>query len=181
MKLFFISDLHGCLEATQKVLKHFKNSQADYLIILGDVLNHGPRNPVPKGYAPALVATLLNQFKSQIIAVRGNCDSEVDQMLLEFPMMSDYLLVLLNSGTKMFITHGHLYNQDSLPPLNTGDILCHGHSHVPQADWQGGHFIFNPGSTTFPRGKLAASYGLYEDGIFSVYDLDGQEVLKEKY
>lgn len=181
MKLFFISDLHGCLDATQKVLKHFESSQANHLILLGDVLNHGPINPVPKGYDPTAVAALLNQFKTQIIAVRGNCDSEVDQMLLEFPMMADYSLVLLNTGQKMFITHGHLYNQERLPPINAGDVLCHGHSHVPLANWQGEYFIFNPGSTTFPRGEGAASYGLYEDGVFSIYDLEGKEIVKQKY
>ena len=181
MKLFFISDLHGCLDATQKVLKHFEKSQANHLILLGDVLNHGPRNPVPKGYDPTAVAALLNQFKTQIIAVRGNCDSEVDQMLLAFPMMADYSLVLLNSGQKMFVTHGHLYNQERLPLISAGDVLCHGHSHVPLANWQGEHFIFNPGSTTFPRGEGVASYGLYENGVFSIYDLEGKEILKQKY
>ncbi|MCF7354372.1 phosphodiesterase [Vibrio sp. CK2-1] len=182
MKLFFISDLHGCLDATKTALKHFERSKAEYLILLGDVLNHGPRNPVPADYAPAAVAQLLNQYKSHIIAVRGNCDSEVDQMLLEFPMMSDYTMVLLDSGKKLFLTHGHIYNQQHLPLINAGDTLCHGHSHIPQADWVGEHFIFNPGSTTFPRGQIEASYGIYEEGVFKVFKLNGgEEILSGKY
>lgn len=177
MKLFFISDLHGCLESTNAALDAFERSQAEHLILLGDVLNHGPRNAVPSGYQPAKVAERLNHYKHRIIAVRGNCDSDVDQMLLEFPMMMDYAVVLLESGQKMFLTHGHLYNQDQLPALNPGDILCHGHSHIQQADWQGEYFVFNPGSTTFPRQQTQASYGVYEDGQFSIYGLNGQCLL----
>lgn len=178
MKVFFISDLHGCVESTQMALDGFVQSQADHLILLGDILNHGPRNPVPEGYNPPQVARLLNQYKSQIIAVRGNCDSEVDQMLLEFPMMMDYAVLLLESGQKMFLTHGHTYNAEHLPPLNPGDILCHGHTHIPQADWHNDIFIFNPGSTTFPRNQGKASFGLFEDGVFSVTNFDG-EVLQQ--
>ncbi|GLT15666.1 phosphodiesterase [Vibrio algivorus] len=182
MKLFFISDLHGCLKATKTALKHFERSEAEHLILLGDVLNHGPRNPIPVSYDPVQVAQLLNQYKTHIIAVRGNCDSEVDQMLLEFPIMSDYTVVLLDSGSKLFLTHGHIYNQQHLPLLNAGDVLCHGHSHIPQAAWVGEHFIFNPGSTTFPRGQIEASYGLYEGDVFRVCKLNGgEEILSGQY
>ncbi|MFV0575586.1 MAG: phosphodiesterase [Vibrio sp.] len=177
MKLFFISDLHGCLPATEKVISLFEQSGAQHLVLLGDVLNHGPRNPVPVGYNPASVADLLNQYKSQIIAVRGNCDSEVDQMLLAFPMMTDYAPILLESGQKLFLTHGHLYNQDRLPLLNPKDVLCHGHTHIPQAGWVGEYFIFNPGSTTIPKNGFEASYGVYDDGTFSVYSLDGELIV----
>lgn len=172
MKLFFISDLHGCLKSTQQALNAFERSGAEHLILLGDILNHGPRNPVPDNYNPAEVANLLNQYKHCISAVRGNCDSEVDQMLLEFPMLMDSMLVLLESGQKMFLTHGHLYHASRLPLLNPGDILCHGHTHIPQASWHEKQFIFNPGSITFPKNGLKASYGLYQDGVFSVLLLE---------
>ncbi|NMU52423.1 phosphodiesterase, partial [Vibrio parahaemolyticus] len=97
------------------------------------------------------VAGLLNQYSHQIISVRGNCDSEVDQMLLKFPMMMDYSWVLLESGKRIFLTHGHLYNSEKRPPLREGDIIAHGHTHVPVAEMQDGAIIFNPGSMTFPR------------------------------
>ncbi|GAL23598.1 phosphodiesterase yfcE [Vibrio variabilis] len=120
MKLFFASDLHGSQEATEQVLEQYRRSGADHLVILGDVLNHGPRNPVPSSYNPPKVAELLNAYKQDIIAVRGNCDSEVDQMLLEFPMMSDYAWVMLPTGQRLFLTHGHLYNSDKRPALKKG-------------------------------------------------------------
>ncbi|WP_105902521.1 phosphodiesterase [Vibrio gangliei] len=177
MKLFFISDLHGCLPATQHVLNLFEQSDAAHLILLGDVLNHGPRNPIPAGYNPAEVAKLLNQYKTRIIAVRGNCDSEVDQMLLDFPMMAEYSILLLENGKKLFLTHGHHYNQQRMPNLNIGDVLCHGHTHIIQADWAGEQFIFNPGSITFPRNNEGASYGMYDDGVFTIYSLEGECLL----
>lgn len=173
MKLFFASDLHGSQDATEKVLEHYRRSGAEHLVILGDVLNHGPRNPVPGSYNPPEVAELLNAYKQEIIAVRGNCDSEVDQMLLEFPMMSDYAWVMLPTGQRLFLTHGHLYNSDKRPPLKQGDVLAHGHTHIPVAEWQGEQIIFNPGSITFPRNEFAASFGLLEDNRLSVQTFDG--------
>ena len=173
MKLFFASDLHGCLPATEKVLAEYEKSGAQTLVILGDVLNHGPRNPVPEGYNPPAVSELLNQYADQIIAVRGNCDSEVDQMLLSFPMMMDYAWVMLPSGQRLFLTHGHLYNTNKRPTLKHGDVIAHGHTHIPVAELNNGQFIFNPGSITFPRDGYAASYGLLEDNQLSVVTFDG--------
>ena len=126
MKLFFASDLHGSLPATEKVLELYRASGAQYLVLLGDILNHGPRNPIPEGYNPPAVAEKLNELSQEIIAVRGNCDSEVDQMLLSFPMMMDYSWVLLESGQRIFLTHGHLYNTNKRPALKAGDIIAHG-------------------------------------------------------
>ncbi|HFF3138155.1 TPA: phosphodiesterase, partial [Vibrio cholerae] len=160
MKLFFVSDLHGSLSATEQALALYQASGAQSLILLGDVLNHGPRNPIPQGYNPVAVAEKLNQFAQQIIAVRGNCDSEVDQMLLSFPMMSDSAWVLLSSGRRLLLTHGHLYHKDKLPPLSDGDVLVHGHTHIPVAEQVGSIYLVNPGSMTFPRGEYAASYGV---------------------
>jgi putative phosphoesterase len=178
MKLFFVSDLHGSLPATELVLEKYKTSGADYLVILGDVLNHGPRNPVPQGYQPAAVADLLNRYSDQILAVRGNCDSEVDQMLLDFPMLESYSWVLLENGTRIFLTHGHIYNSDNRPPLKAGDVLAYGHTHIPVAEKSGEQFIYNPGSITFPKGGHVASYGIFEDGIFKVLSFS-DEVLKQ--
>ncbi|MEF1172576.1 phosphodiesterase [Vibrio sinaloensis] len=176
MKLFFASDLHGCLPATDKMLAEFERSGAQTLVLLGDVLNHGPRNPVPEGYNPPQVAQRLNQYSDRIIAVRGNCDSEVDQMLLSFPMMMDYAWVLLESGQRLFLTHGHLYNAAKRPALRGGDAIVHGHSHVPVAMRDGEQFIFNPGSVTFPREGYVASFGLLENDTLSVVAFGGEKI-----
>ncbi|NOH81338.1 phosphodiesterase [Vibrio sp. RE86] len=178
MKLFFASDLHGSLPATQQVLAEYEKSGAQTLVLLGDILNHGPRNPVPEGYNPPQVSELLNQHADQIIAVRGNCDSEVDQMLLSFPMMMDYAWVMLASGQRLFLTHGHLYNSAKRPPLKEGDVIAHGHTHIPVAERDGEQFIFNPGSITFPRNGFAASYGILDEHTLSVRTFDG-DVLAE--
>ena len=178
MKLFFASDLHGSLPATELVLEKYKASGADYLVILGDLLNHGPRNPVPQGYQPAAVAQLLNNYSDEILAVRGNCDSEVDQMLLDFPMLETYSWILLENGTRIFLTHGHIYNNDNRPSLKAGDVIAYGHTHIPVAEKNGDQFIYNPGSITFPKGGYVASYGLFEKGTFKVLSFS-DEVLKQ--
>ncbi|ENM5833662.1 phosphodiesterase [Vibrio metoecus] len=177
MKLFFISDLHGSLPATEQALALYKASGAQSLVLLGDLLNHGPRNPIPDGYNPPAVAERLNEFAEQIIAVRGNCDSEVDQMLLNFPMMGDYAWVLLDSGQRLFLTHGHLYHGEKLPPLKKGDVLVHGHTHVPVVDWAGHVWIVNPGSMTFPRGNHQPSYGVLDGNQMQVISSMGEILL----
>ncbi|QIR13387.1 phosphodiesterase [Shewanella aestuarii] len=176
MKLFFASDIHGCLFSAKRMINAFEQSAADYLLLLGDVLNHGPRNPLPKGYAPMEVAELLNQYADKIIAVRGNCDSEVDQALLSFPMMADYNLVLLPTGQRIFLTHGHIYNGDNPPPLRKGDIIASGHTHLPVAQWQGDYIIFNPGSVAIPRNDYPASFGLLQDNRLSVLSFTSDEL-----
>jgi hypothetical protein len=174
VKLFFASDLHGSLPATQRMIELFLASKAEHLILLGDLINFGPRNPLPEGHNPIAVAELLNEHAESIIAVRGNCDSEVDQMLLSFPIMSDYNIVLLPTGQKLFLTHGHIYNAEKRPLLKRGDVIVHGHTHVSVAEWQGDQIIFNPGSTTFPRNEGdRASYGLLDETHLSVLDFEG--------
>lgn len=174
MKLFFASDLHGSLPAAKETIELFIASGSEHLILLGDILNHGPRNPIPEGYNPAQVAELLNQYSNQIIAVRGNCDSEVNQMLLTFPMMMDYAWVLLESGQRLFLTHGHLYNGTKRPELKAGDVIAHGHTHIPVAKLQDGVTVFNPGSMTFPRNDLPRSYGLMNGNKLVVQTPDGE-------
>ncbi|MGC9422328.1 MULTISPECIES: phosphodiesterase [Vibrio] len=178
MKLFIASDLHGSLPATEKTIQAFTQSGANTLILLGDLLNHGPRNPVPTGYNPPAVAECLNQYAQQIIAVRGNCDSEVDQMLFDFPMMSDFAWVLLESGRRLFLTHGHLYQKDNRPQLQHGDVFVQGHTHIALAELQTGVYQFNPGSVTFPRQEGIASYGLLEGEHLTVYSFQ-QDVLAQ--
>lgn len=177
MNLFIASDLHGCERATKQVLERFEQSGAEHLVLLGDLINHGPRNPVPEHYNPPKVADLLNAHKDKIIAVRGNCDSEVDQMLLDFPMMSDFHWVLLATGQRLFLTHGHLYNKDHASPLKAGDIMLHGHTHLPQAQWEDDIVVVNPGSVTIPKGGHEASYATWVNGTVEVKTLASQTVI----
>ncbi|WEF29455.1 phosphodiesterase [Klebsiella aerogenes] len=178
MKLMFASDIHGSLPATERALERFAQSGAQWLVILGDVLNHGPRNALPEGYAPAKVAECLNGVAQRIIAVRGNCDSEVDQMLLHFPMTAPWQQVL-SERHRLFLTHGHLYSPDNLPPLAAGDVLAYGHTHIPVAEKRGDIFLFNPGSVSIPKGGFAASYGMLEDDRLQVFALNDNQVIAE--
>ncbi|WP_114193124.1 phosphodiesterase [Edaphovirga cremea] len=178
MKLMFAADIHGSLPATEKVLQRFHSSGAEWLILLGDLLNHGPRNALPEGYQPAAVADRLNAFAPRIIAVRGNCDSEVDQMLLQFPITAPWQQILMPQ-CRLFLTHGHLYHPSSLPPLREGDVLVYGHTHLPVAEWQGEIACFNPGSASIPKGGFAASYGLLEQGVLKVMTLEDDQLLMQ--
>ncbi|MGY5956132.1 phosphodiesterase [Kosakonia sp. BK9b] len=178
MKLMFASDIHGSLPATERVLALFAQSDARWLVILGDVLNHGPRNALPEGYAPAQVAGRLNEQASRIIAVRGNCDSEVDQMLLHFPITAPWQQLLLPER-RVFLTHGHLFGPDDVPPLEAGDVLAYGHTHIPVAEKRGDIFHFNPGSVSIPKGGVTASYGMLEENVLSVMALNDQRVIAQ--
>lgn len=177
MKLFFISDIHGSVYYLKKVLEIYKKSSADYLVILGDELYHGARNPLPEGYNPKEVAEILNEYKDEIIAIRGNCDSEVDQMVLKYPLMSDYSIVLYREK-RLFLTHGHIYNREKLPNLSKGDSIIYGHTHIPVAEEQDGIFVMNPGSITFPKENTPHCYGILEDNMFKIKTLDG-DIYKE--
>ena len=176
MKLFIASDLHGSVTATQAMLARFEASNADHLILLGDLLNHGPRNAIPDGYNPVETAEALNAYSKQIIAVRGNCDSEVDQALLQFPITASYAHVLLPQ-MRLFLTHGHIYHPQQLPPLQSCDALVFGHSHIPVAEYRDDILLFNPGSTTIPRCDIRSSYGLITATECQVRALDNDELL----
>lgn len=177
MKILFISDIHGSFYYAKEAVNKFKEEGADYLVILGDELNHGPRNPLPKEYNPQETANLLNQYKDKIIAIRGNCDSEVDQMLLKYPIMSDFSIILHN-GRRLFLTHGHIYNPDNLPPLSKGDVFFFGHIHVPIAEMQNDIYIINPGSISLPFNNYPNSYGILENNTLKIKDFSGN-VIKE--
>ncbi|MEL4015067.1 phosphodiesterase [Dryocola clanedunensis] len=178
MKLMFASDLHGSLPATEKVLEIFARSGAQWLVLVGDLLNHGPRNALPEGYNPAKVAEGLNTVAEKIIAVRGNCDSEVDQMLLNFPITAPFAQILL-PGQRLFVTHGHLYNPEKLPPLAPHDALIFGHTHLPVAEIRDGIYFFNPGSVSIPKGGFEASYGMLNDDVLTVHTLINDRVIAQ--
>ncbi|RJG47726.1 phosphodiesterase [Motilimonas pumila] len=178
MKLFVISDIHGAAASLRHALEAYEGSGADHLIILGDMLNHGPRNALPHDYDPMAVVAQLNALSDAIIAVRGNCDSEVDQSLLQFPLDASYNQIPW-FGRKLFLTHGHLYSTECLPPLRGGDVFCFGHVHVPAAKQQGEIYLFNPGSIAIPRQSYPASYGIITADALEVRALDSGEILQQ--
>ena len=177
MKIVFFSDVHGSPENVELLLEQIKSIQPDHLVLLGDALYHGPRNPLKPDYAPRVTAELLNSMKEKLTAVRGNCDSEVDQMMLEYPMMSDYA-ALLADGHRFFLTHGHHWNPGNPPPIGSGDVLCYGHTHIPQAERGSDNMtFFNPGSLSLPKGGYAPSFGIYEDHRLKVVELESGRII----
>ena len=173
MKLLIASDIHGAADCCRRLLDAASRENADRLLLLGDILYHGPRNDLPPDYAPKEVIALLNAQKGKIFCVRGNCDTEVDQMVLEFPVLADYCI--LPVGQKLvYATHGHIYNKKNLPPLAPGDVLLHGHTHVPA--WQPfgeNNYYLNPGSVSIPKENTPRSYMTLQDGVLVWKDLDG--------
>ena len=162
MRLLFISDIHGVPSTLDAALKVGETLGYDKLVLLGDLLYHGPRNGVPDFYDPVKVAKILNGLKDKIVAVRGNCDAEVDQMMVEFPIMEDYR-VLEAGKEKFFLTHGHLFNENRLPPLGMGTVLVHGHTHIPELkEIVPGLRLFNPGSVSLPKGGSSRSFGYFD-------------------
>lgn len=179
MKLMIVSDIHGSYVNLKKVLDIYEEEQMDGLVLLGDLLYHGPRNPLPEGYDPKAVAALLNAYKNKIIcSVRGNCDSEVDQMMIEFPILADYSQIYID-GHRLFLTHGHLFDHEHLPPLNPGDAFIHGHFHKPVATKVDDIVIFNPSSISLPKAK-EKSFGVYEDHYLSIFTLEKELVERIK-
>ena len=173
MKLMIASDIHGSAYYCEKMIEAYKREKADKLLLLGDLLYHGPRNDLPKDYDPKAVIAMLNAMKEELLCVRGNCDTEVDQMVLDFPILADYSL-LAADGLRLYVTHGHVYNEQHMPPLMAGDILIHGHTHICEAKKEGEYMILNPGSVSIPKGGNPPTYGILENRVFSVRDLDGR-------
>ena len=172
MKLVIASDLHGSAKWCRLLLEAFENENADRLVLLGDLLYHGPRNDFPDEYEPRKVFTLLNAVKEKITAIRGNCDSEVDQMVLDFPCLADYALID-DGGRTLFLTHGHLYNTENLPLLKKGDLLLNGHFHAPCfKELENGAYYANCGSTALPKEDTPHSYLVYEDGELTFKELE---------
>ena len=178
--LFVIaSDIHGAAPCCRALLDAFAHEGAARLVLLGDILYHGPRNPLPEGYDPKAVIAMLNPLADRLLCVRGNCDTEVDQMVLHFPIQADYALFDLD-GTTAFVTHGHLFNLDALPPHKDGDLLIHGHTHVLCVQQKDGMTYINPGSAALPKEGNPKSYMVYEDGVFTIKSLDGQPLLAHR-
>ena len=163
MKYLIVSDIHGSETALDKVIAYFHREQCDMLLLLGDLLNFGPRNSIPEGHNPQAVAEKLNTMADRIIAIRGNCDSEVDQMLLNFPIMADYAIVV-DEGKRLLLTHGHKYNPENTAHLHF-DALFLGHTHVKELyKSTAGKIICNVGSVTFPKAGNPPSFAVYEGG-----------------
>lgn len=174
MKIMIASDIHGSAKYCKMLLDAYAGEKADRLLLLGDILYHGPRNDLPEEYAPKLVIDMLNAKKDEIYCVRGNCEAEVDQMVLEFPVLADYALVPY--GNRMiFATHGHLFHRDCLPPMKKGDILLHGHTHISACEEFDGFLYLNPGSVSIPKGDTPRGYMLLKNDEFVWKTLDGTE------
>ena len=179
MKLLICSDIHGDVDCLTTLLEREKEEKADKIIILGDIIYHGPRNDLPNGYAPKKVISALSEIKEKIIAVRGNCDTEVDQMVLPFPILSDYSYVLTD-GLTILLTHGHKFSPDSPPPMASGTIMLGGHTHVQGfKDLENGCVYMNPGSISLPKENNPKTYAIYENRKLTIKCLDGS-VLTER-
>ena len=172
MKWLIASDIHGSAQWCRRLLEAWDKEQAGRLLLLGDVLYHGPRNDLPDQYAPKEVIAMLNARRERILCVRGNCEAEVDQMVLEFPVLADYA-VLWEGSRLIYCTHGHVYNTGKLPPLKAGDVLLHGHTHIPAWEDHGAFHYLNPGSVAIPKEGSWHGYMTLEDGRFLWKDFDG--------
>lgn len=172
MKLMIASDIHGSAEFCQKLLDAYRKEAPDRLLLLGDLLYHGPRNDLPAGYAPKEVIEMLNGIADHLLCVRGNCEAEVDQMVLSFPVLADYAWLEAN-GLRIFATHGHLFGEDNPPPLCKGDILLCGHTHVPACRQHERFTYLNPGSVSIPKEGSHRGYMILEEQTFLWKDLDG--------
>lgn len=172
MKIMIASDIHGAAGFCKEMLDAYDREQADKLLLLGDILYHGPRNDLPEGYAPKEVISMLNARKEELLCVRGNCDTEVDQMVLEFPILAEYC-ILYEKGRMIFATHGHNFNEQNLPMLKKGDILLHGHTHVPVCRETEEYIYLNPGSVSIPKNESWHGYLMLEDGVFTWKELNG--------
>ena len=179
MKWMIASDLHGSAYYCRKMLEALEREGADRLFLLGDLLYHGPRNDLPREYAPKEVIPLLNGKKEKLLCVRGNCDAEVDQMVLEFPVLADY--AVLPVGQRLiYATHGHIYHVKNLPPLAPGDVLLHGHTHVPAwTEFGQGNLYLNPGSVSIPKENSPHSYMTLEGNTMQWKELESSAAFHE--
>ena len=179
MKWMIASDLHGSAYYCRKMLEAFEREEADRLFLLGDLLYHGPRNDLPREYAPKEVIPLLNGKKEKLLCVRGNCDAEVDQMVLEFPVLADYAVLPVEQRL-IYATHGHIYHVKNLPPLAPGDVLLHGHTHVPAwTEFGQGNLYLNPGSVSIPKEDSPHSYMTLEGNTMQWKELESSAVFHE--
>lgn len=180
MKLLIASDIHGDAACCRAMLDAADRESVERILLLGDLLYHGPRNDLPPGYAPKEVIEMLNAAADKLICVRGNCDTEVDQMVLNFPILSETAWVYDGENkTSLFLSHGHKYSPDSLPPLPSRTVFLYGHTHVLGLKEVGGVICINPGSVSLPKNNNPKTYGVYDGGVFEIKELDGTVV--ERY
>jgi len=177
MKYIIASDIHGSAHWCRKLVENFHREEAERLILLGDILYHGPRNALPEEYDPMSVAAMLNAPELCTLGVRGNCDAEIDQMVLDFPMFCDYALLGWKKRS-IVLSHGHIFSPDNLPPMRKGDVFISGHIHVPVCEEKNGVLCLNPGSVSIPKEDSTYSYLLFDEGLFQWKDMDGR-VYKE--
>lgn len=178
MKWLIASDLHGSAYYCRMLINAYMKERADRMLLLGDLLYHGSRNDLPKEYAPKAVIEMLNEYGSNIVCVRGNCESEVDQMVLDFPIMADYAVLNIEENI-IFATHGHRFNEDNVPPLKKGDILLNGHTHIPAFRRHGDYIYMNPGSVSLPKESSHHGYMIFEGNVFQWKDLSGRIIMTE--
>lgn len=178
MKYLVASDIHGSAYYCKKMLEAYEREQAEKLVLLGDILYHGPRNDLPLEYGPKQVIPMLNAHKNEILAIRGNCDAEVDQMVLEFPIMADYAMFELKKGRMVYISHGHVYHEGKLPPMRKGDVFLYGHTHVLRAEEVEGITYLNPGSVSIPKEGNPPTYAVLEADRFIIKTFEN-EIVKE--
>ena len=177
MKLIIASDIHGSAYWCGKLMELIEKENPDRILLLGDLLYHGPRNDLPRDYAPKKVIPMLASLQDRILAVRGNCEAEVDQMMLEFPVMADYCI--LCAGERLiYATHGHIHNKNAMPPMRPGDILLHGHTHIPACEVSDTCIYLNPGSVSIPKEGSWHGYLLMTENEFIWKDLEGE--IKER-
>ena len=177
MKYLIASDIHGSLKHAESLFKAFEREQADKILLLGDLLYHGPRNDLPEEYNPKAVIELLNKYKDRILCVRGNCDTEVDQMVLDFPIMADYAILSVD-GVTVYATHGHVYSENNPPKLAGGELLLCGHTHIPKCVKKEGFVYMNPGSVSIPKEDSWHGYMMWEGKTFTWKDMEGNVKLE---
>ena len=183
MRLMVASDIHGSAYYCRKMFEIFDQSDAGRLLLLGDLLYHGPRNDLPLQYAPKEVIPMLNAYREKIWCVQGNCDAQVDQMVLDFPIMASYCILPVGEHGEytVYATHGHIFHEGNLPPMIAGDILLHGHTHIPEAKEVNGIRILNPGSVAIPKGGFPPSYAIMTEKSFTVLDFDGNMLIEQSF
>lgn len=182
MRLLIASDIHGDSEACERLLYAAKSEGVRKILLLGDLLYHGPRNPLPEHYNPKSVISMLNQIKEQLLCVRGNCDTEVDSMVLDFPILSEYAYIYDNEiDLSLFLTHGHIYSPDRLPSLDIRTVFLYGHTHVPCVKTDCPVTCLNPGSVSLPKEGNPKTYMLYDTGKFYIKDFNGNIIFNFFY
>ncbi len=175
MKLLIASDIHGSLTFCEKLVERYREEKCHKLILLGDILYHGPRNDLPEGYNPKGVIALLNGMSDEILTVRGNCEAEVDDMVLDFNVLAEYA-ILYHGDRLFFLTHGHKFNPQNLPKLKKGDVLFNGHTHVSKIEEIGDILYVNPGSVSIPKENTPRGYVVVDDEKIIHKTLDGETV-----